>query len=99
MNYPIERNLDGVFFRVERDGKWVNRCFTDLDSAEQNEVMREYNHAQTLRMLEHLCDAMITMAEKAFDENETATACRLLARVIRDMGDYLDIRRGVNEDD
>lgn len=26
----MQRNLDGVYFRVERDGKWQNICFSDL---------------------------------------------------------------------
>lgn len=30
-----ERNLDGYYFRVQRDGRWVNRCFTDMTLAEQ----------------------------------------------------------------
>ena len=29
----VVRNLDGFYLRVERDGKWVNRCFTDLTFA------------------------------------------------------------------
>ena len=28
------RNLDGIFFRVQRDGEWQNICFTDLTDAE-----------------------------------------------------------------
>jgi hypothetical protein len=27
---PIKRDLDGVYFRVMRDGKGVNLCWTDL---------------------------------------------------------------------
>ena len=27
---PVSRNLDGVFYRVVRDGKYVNLCFSDL---------------------------------------------------------------------
>lgn len=30
MNYPRKRNLDGVYFLVERDGKEEKVCFTDL---------------------------------------------------------------------
>ena len=35
----VKRNLDGVFFRVFRDGKWGNVCFTDLTEAEQREIL------------------------------------------------------------
>lgn len=38
MNYPRKRNLDGVYFRVERSGKFENVCFTDL-SPEEVEII------------------------------------------------------------
>ena len=35
----IKRNLDGVYFRVLRDGKWDNICFSDLTQEEMETVM------------------------------------------------------------
>lgn len=32
--YPTKRNLDGIYFRVCRDGKWQNVCMTDLSREE-----------------------------------------------------------------
>ena len=37
----MNRNLDGIYFRVERDGKWQNLCFTDLTEEEQIEVLKD----------------------------------------------------------
>ena len=34
----MQRNLDGVYFRVERDGEWQNICFSDLTNEERNKV-------------------------------------------------------------
>ena len=28
-NYPKKRNLDGVYFRIRRDDKWYDLCFSD----------------------------------------------------------------------
>ena len=39
MEYPIKRDLDGVYFRVERDGKWSNICFSDMTVDERDMVM------------------------------------------------------------
>ena len=36
----IKRNLDGVYFRIQRDGKWDSICFTDLTDAEMDEVLK-----------------------------------------------------------
>ncbi len=35
------RNLDGVYFRVERDGKWQNICFSDLTEEEIEDVLKD----------------------------------------------------------
>ena len=32
------RELDGVYFRIKRDGKWHNICFTDLTKEERDKV-------------------------------------------------------------
>lgn len=35
----MSRNLDGCYFRIERDGKWQNICFSDLTQTERERVM------------------------------------------------------------
>ena len=30
----MDRNLDGIYFRVQRDEKWGNTCFSDLTQEE-----------------------------------------------------------------
>lgn len=35
------RNLDGVYFRVQRDGEWLNLCFSDLTDEEMEVITRE----------------------------------------------------------
>lgn len=35
----MNRNLDGVYFRVERDGKWDSVCFSDLTEEEMDRVL------------------------------------------------------------
>lgn len=46
----IQRNLDGVYFRVERDGKWQNICFSDLTEDEMDSVLGNWNEDQLRRM-------------------------------------------------
>ena len=35
----MDRNLDGVYFRVKRDEKWGNVCFSDLGEHEMDTVL------------------------------------------------------------
>ena len=30
MAYPVKRDLDGIYFRVQRGNQWEAVCFTDL---------------------------------------------------------------------
>lgn len=36
-----QRNLDGIYFRVERDGKWTNVCYSDMEQGERDEIARK----------------------------------------------------------
>ena len=37
----MNRNLDGVYFRIKRDGSWQNICFSDLTEDEMDDVMKD----------------------------------------------------------
>lgn len=34
----MQRNLDGVYFRIKRDDTWLNICWTDLTQNERNQI-------------------------------------------------------------
>ena len=38
-DYPDRRDLDGVYFRVERDGRFLSLCFTDMTEEEREKVI------------------------------------------------------------
>jgi len=39
----IQRNLDGVYFRMKRGDKYTNVCFSDMTEDEQDEVLKGRN--------------------------------------------------------
>ena len=41
---PIQRDLDNVYFRIMRDGKGVNLCWTDLCWEDRIEFARKNNN-------------------------------------------------------
>lgn len=47
----VNRNLDGVYFRVMRDGKWKNICFSDMTKEEMEKVL----DGRTEEWLKNLC--------------------------------------------
>lgn len=40
-SYPMKRNLDGYYFRVQRNDRWQNVCFTDLTLDEKKQIMKD----------------------------------------------------------
>lgn len=67
-----QRNLDGVYFRVERDGKWQNVCYSDMTADERDEIARKRaEHATPEQqtqwwrsMADILADALYDMGEQ-----------------------------------
>jgi len=53
-NIPTARNLDGVYYRVVRDGNHVSRCFSDLSESEQDVIMEKYDAEQLRRLCRYL---------------------------------------------
>lgn len=43
----IQRNLDGIYFRVQRDGKWMNVCYSDMTADERDEIVRKRAETST----------------------------------------------------
>ena len=56
--YPEKRDLDGCYFRVERNGKWENLCFSDMTETERNKVMAEKNILWLAQLCQHLANAI-----------------------------------------
>ena len=52
MEYPMQRNLDGVYFRVKRDDNFLNICFSDLTKEERDKVMKN----RDIEWIKSLCN-------------------------------------------
>ena len=65
-----KRNLDGVYFRIMRDGKGQNVCWTDLEWEDRIEFARKNNNEGWLvRMIQILNEVAWTIHE-AYPEIE-----------------------------
>ena len=50
-DFRMNRNLDGVYFRIKRDNIWQNICFSDLTEEEMDDVME----GRTKEWLYNMC--------------------------------------------
>lgn len=76
--YPTPRELCGVYFRVERDGKWQNVCFSDMTDEEMEELKRRYAERATP---EQQAAYWFSMA-------------MILAKTLHEVGEVFHIERG-----
>lgn len=60
----MDRNLDGIYFRVQRDGKWENACFSDLTQEEMERVMKN----RDVDWLKSMCIQLGKMIRRIGDE-------------------------------
>lgn len=40
-DFKARRNLDGIFFRVKRNDKFENICFSDLTDEEKDNILKD----------------------------------------------------------
>ena len=67
-----QRNLDGVYFRVNRDGKWLSICYSDMTEDERNTVIYDRMSDKPMdeqvgyyrRLAEIMADSLYDMGEQ-----------------------------------
>lgn len=64
-SYPTVLELDGIFYRVCRDEKWENRCFSDLTRSEQEAFMSTLSPEGLKRICIVLSESLRTIASVA----------------------------------
>ena len=58
------RKLDGVYFRVERNGEWMSLCFSDLTPEEREEVLKDKDIEFVRNLANILADTLADIGEQ-----------------------------------
>lgn len=59
-----KRNLDGCYFRICRNGKYENICFSDLTNEEREEICQGRDASWYKSLCYHLADCMQAIGEQ-----------------------------------
>ena len=59
----MNRNLDDIYFRIERNGKFENVCFSDMTEFEQREVLKD-------RPIRFVTEVALEMAKRLHEIGE-----------------------------
>lgn len=60
----VKRNLDGMWFRIKRDGKYQNICFSDMTTEEQLGVLKDKDVEFMRRMCLIIAEKMREIGDK-----------------------------------
>ena len=60
----MNRKLDGAYFRVKRNSKWQNVCFSDMNTEERLEVLKD----KDIEFIKRLCLIMADELRRLGDE-------------------------------
>lgn len=94
MNDFEPRNLDGIYYRVERNGKFINRCFSDLNSEEQDKFIDGYNDEQLMRLSEHINSCTVELIKDvmmSISTKQKKQSVKQQAKVLRMLGDAYNV--------
>lgn len=64
MNRVEFRDLDGVYFRINRNGKWQNICFSDLTEEEMVRVLEDKDKKWLKNMCKVLANALRSIGDQ-----------------------------------
>ena len=70
MSFPIQRKLDGIFFRVQRDGKWLDICFSDLTEEEMDVILANRSE----KWLKNMCKILGNTIRRIGDDLNITTS-------------------------
>ena len=65
----MDRNLDGMYFRIKRNDEWKNVCFSDLTHYEKEEICKDRPVDWYKHLAYHLADCLKTIGDE-FDIEE-----------------------------
>jgi len=60
----MNRNLDGIYFRVQRGDKYENICFSDLTDEEREQIGKGRSAEWWKSVACHLADVLIALGEQ-----------------------------------
>ncbi len=60
----VLRKLDGIYFRIERDGEWVNVCLSDMTEEEMDKVLAKLDKKSLLRTCKIMAQTLRNIGEQ-----------------------------------
>ena len=83
------RNMDGIYFRVERGGKWCNICFSDLTYSEMDRIMEGRSDEWLRSLIKHIASCLYGAVMAGRSTEFLKSLAKNLAGILYDQGEYV----------
>lgn len=100
----MNRNLDGIYFRIKKGEKFENICFSDLTEEEKDEVLDGRSREWIIGLIDRIIvvyeeytgidisDFIDKLKEEGFDSLPVLKdLAKMFARNLKDLGDTFNI--------
>lgn len=86
----MDRTPDDLCFQIERDGKWVNVCLSDMTRWERMGVLTSKDKAYHFEVINRLCDEIREISKRNTKLKLVDGACPICGfKEYRDSGEYI----------
>lgn len=65
MDNQKQYKMDGIYYRVKREGKWQNVCFSDMTVEERDEIIGERTAGYWRQVADYLANQLRNFAIEA----------------------------------
>lgn len=83
------RNMDGIYFRVERGEKWCNICFSDLTYSEMDRIMEGRSDEWLRSLIKHIASCLYGAVMAGRSTEFLKSLAKNLAGILYDQGEYV----------
>lgn len=90
IKYPEQRKLCGVYYRVERDGKWQNICFSDLTRGEKYIILSRMEYETVRGLLETEVKAYQNLLKYCIETGVLSPEATMIAKKQAHIACYTD---------
>lgn len=81
MTYPEIKNLDGIYIRVERKGKWMSLCLSDCTSEERKAWLQKLDKPALDNVKNHFIECFNEMSQAIVQKGEVTEMLKKMYKI------------------
>lgn len=81
MTYPEIKDLDGIYIRVERKGKWMSLCLSDCTSKERKAWLQKLDRPVLDKVKNHFIECFNEMCKAIMENHDVVEMLKKMYKI------------------